>query len=377
MHECVTDVTDNLCSDLISIKRYGLALRTFVRVINDRINWVWNSRDTNLLPTGASVRIVEASKLYYDIQHTSTAFKSIILKFSGSCTNPIKLLRHVVEVVLPAFQRRVESFLRSYSREALNEPLKQYITKHPQVFLVQWKRHSSAVSTFMRLLSTCTAGNDDSKSSANLQARSEQELFELIRCFAVDPVWKPFVLVRLEVKPAHIAAMALNSALVGFLQYIVAAGCQFDELGVYKLYRVLLTEYISALKKEFGVPVSERLIQVNTEWRRAEAILQILNNAVFEKSTRPDSNKSSNKSSSGGRASNSTTSGNVGSGSGRGAASVVPGTALNPSGTLLSASDTARWQALATAPPRGILPRGSRRQKGTIFITLELNVDNL
>ena len=81
----------------------------------------------------------------------------------------------------------------------------------------------------------------------------------------------------------YFTALAVNETLRCFLRYLLDNAEQFDESGVYKLFRIVLKlqEHVGELKKQLNVDASVTLIKDARVWCTAEAVLQVLNTAIF------------------------------------------------------------------------------------------------
>lgn len=353
-------------------KVFHFTLQLLVRRINERITFAWNLKD-DLVQNGLpSKRMHEASVLYSYISQIEIEIESIR---KGIDRNDrlygVFLNDHAVQKTMTSLKGRFDRLVRWHAQQAVIEQTKQIISKSPSMFLSSSATGSvlplKAVKWFFGQCIRCGSSEGDAQSNCSTSQRAESAFITVLRSQAIDCVFQSFRAVHPHdaVLVAQATELAVNSAVHGMLHAIVVSGEQFDEMGVYKLYRILLQlhEVVAEIKTELGIPAGQRLIQDVTEWRRAEAVVQALNLAVFATSPSKDGESSPRTS-----ADRLTPSPAVE------AESVERATVLP---VVLTPSELRRWRTLVHPPKHAFLPRRSRRHRGTVFATLTFDFDAL
>ena len=373
-------------------------IRAYVFILNQRISYLWNLRESTIstLPNYTSVRFLEAACLYYDIIYISGMFnklrESLYPANVTAGNRPLYyILQCTIETILPKLLARVDNYISHYVRIQTMASLTSYLNSHPHSFLVltHHSTHttstgtsSGALSTLLNTIYTYTTFHNH-KSQQRKQAQAEDDIFTILKESAVESVLRSFLHIQPNVKPIHFTSIAINTSLITLLQILIEKKELFDEFGVYKLYRIILKiqEYIYEIKKEWQIPEGERLVASTNIWHKAEIILQILNCAVFSHTIMKSTTSSS--SSSNIASTTATTSNNTGSNT----TPIVPiirnrqSIELNPQNIegIITPEERENWEKLAVPLRQRLLCcyKPTRRQKGTVFVALELNIQNM
>ena len=368
-------------------------IRSYVYILSQRISYLWNLRESTIstLPNYTSVRFLEAACLYYDIIYISDMFNKLrdsLYPANVTAGNrPLYyILQCTIETILPKLLARMDNYISHYVHIQTMASLTSYLNSHPHSFLVlthpstTTSTGSSSLSTLLNTIYTYTTFHNH-KSQQRKQAQAEDDIFTILKESAVESVLRSFLHIQPSVKPIHFTSIAINTSLTTLLQILIEKKEFFDEFGVYKLYRIILKiqEYIYEIKKEWQIPEGERLVSSTNIWHKAEIILQILNCAVFSHTVMKSTASSSNIASTTATSSNNHTGSNT--------VPTVPiirnrqSIELNPQnieGTI-TLEERENWEKLAVPPRQRLLCcyKPTRRQKGTVFVALELNLQNM
>jgi hypothetical protein len=378
LHDAVTRLLQNGGAAKIAL----LSVRLIVRLLNERVTALWNSRE-NFIDAGGGVskRICEASVLYNCIDQLA-----LLLNYESEPPwrrDGGRVCRRVGtdSTTVLSLKSRLDQLVRYYSHNSAAQQTKLVLEKQPQSF--SSLSSISSMDIFGHVLRRwflrgvkCSGCND----GQSLSKGSENIIGSALRLHAIGTVHRSVLHVQPESVDlaVHVAEIAVNATVRGLLHAIMTQKVHFDELGVYKLYRILLQLHEAAgeLKVELGLQSSQRLVTDPTEWRRAEAVLQTLNLAVFAK-TEHSSNKRVPRTS-GCLSTTRTATAHAGrserSGPEAEGEQEAEGNAMSP---VLSQAETQRWRGLVHPPKRTLLPRRSRRHKGTVFTTLSFDFEAL
>jgi len=367
-------------SQRLSITSVEHYVRRATSVLSDRVSALWSIRESNShtkMPVlnakyiAVGVMCSELRSILSLLQRlhaaVSSALKSGVVDTASSSkpvysqhqlTALLHLLNHSVGLVVPSLQARLDNFVVQLVRDTTTESMRQYCTAHPRDFLVLQRTHSVVLHTLYNILGV-------QSTHVKRKVQSEVVLFSLLRDHSIHPVYTSIALTCDTLRTQHYTSLALNATLKHFLRYLLVHEERFDEPGVYQLFRTILKlqEYIGDLKKELNMGASEKLVQDNSVWRRAECIVQLLNSEVF--AVVSTSAKPSHKSVRNSTALNSTE------------PNLNPNaSSSNTTTSILSGREEAAWRKLVGVQKRSHSLR-RQRHKGTVFFSIDLVLNNL
>lgn len=386
------------CMDVLvdDNRRLYLLLGTMCRALSYRVSSMWNIRNGNV--DGLAKKVSTAVILYTDTSEVLKCFKRLL---SGStavnsqndnnCNSTTEIqqkalvhqqLSHAVRKLLPYCLLRVEYFIKATIRECTTESLAQYFKHHPNAFLV-FQRQSGNLLAAMQYFAVCGA-----LSHQNSTTQTEQAIFNMLRKYSIEPVYNAINDLHnngtgnADVLLVRFTALAFNSTLQSILDYVLQHNEPFDESGVYQLFRIILKlqEYISEVKKDLKLDNSQRLITDVSVWSKAERVLQTLNTAIFAE---PHINNASSavQSGSGPESPSRSRSRHALTEAERAAWAKLanPYHRSNNSSGGSEASRKTNGSMSAMNPSRwlGAIQQRRKRHKGTVFIVLELDMQNL
>ena len=378
--ECLL-VSKDKQSNVSSVDHY---VRRVISVLNDRVSALWSIRESN---SQTKVPILNAKymavgMLFRELLSVLDLFQRLLVSVTcvaesflavpdnNSCTRPhcsqhqlialLHLLKHLIEQVVPSLQTRLDNFVVQLVRDTTTENMRQYCRAHPRDFLVLQRTHSKVLHTLYGIIGV-------QSTHAERKKQSEVVLFSLLRDHSIHPVYTSIALTCDVPTTQHYTSLALNATLTHFLRYLLMHEERFDEPGVYQLFRTILKlqEYIGDVKKELNMAASQKLVQDSSVWRRAECIVQVLNSEVFS----VVSAGSAKHTKSGIRGTNTTQ-----NSSEQNHNTTISASISNSS--ILSNNEQIAWRKLVGVQKRRqSLTR--QRHKGTVFVTLELDLNNL
>jgi len=231
------------------------------------------------------------------------------------------LVHHCLNHQVPLFQHRLNAFTHYVVKFNCQEILREYFVTRADEFLVLSHQRNCCLllpggcgrRTRGTRRNTSIGPDGTQKVIADNDSTAEAEIYLILRKGCVESLHKGLARVlsvathvsddlnknnnnnadnssssntsdcNLHRALQHYTSLVVNTTLETFLQYLVDETLLFDESGVYKLFRIVLKlqEYVSDLKKGCDVQPGEKLIKDTRPWEKAEAILQILNAAIF------------------------------------------------------------------------------------------------
>lgn len=276
--------------------RVYVLLGTLNRALSSRVSALWNIREDGLVK-----KVAAATVLHCDVLQILQVYRLLLAGLAVNTTGTssqmstggdsqhksllYSLLSHAVHKQLPAYITRINNFIRYIVTESTSEALTQYFKHHPHAFLVL-QRNTGGLLTVLRSMTVCGSLAQDAATT-----QTEQAIYNMMKKYSIEPVHSTLSRAALlQYAPncvqhvvVRFTALAFNSALQSLLDYILQHREPFDESGVYQLFRIILKlqEYISEVKKELQYEPAQRLIADTTVWTKAERILQTLNTAIF------------------------------------------------------------------------------------------------
>lgn len=271
-----------------------LLIGTLCRSLSYRVSALWNIRDSST--DGLSKKIGAAVALHLEVKQILRAYQQCLTRYSSCLTDDINVkqrtfvvaqaLVHAITKLFPHLSNRIEWYIRATIKECTSETLTQYFKHHPKTFMVLQQR-SNYILAALQYVSLCGAYGPPQSTT-----QTEQAIFGMLKKYSIEPVYSTVQYIELQdflsagemhQVSTHFTALAFNSTLQAFLEYFLSNDESFDESGVYQLFRIILKlqEYIAEIKKELKLDGAQRLITDITIWTKAERILQTLNAAIF------------------------------------------------------------------------------------------------
>lgn len=235
----------------------------------------------------------------------------------------------------------------------------------------------------------CTSfatGEASSYTTTATTHNSENAILDLMTALAITPLIKAVQLVtpstQITGEYAHLFAVTISTILHSFLDTLLDAKMMIDEAGLYKLFRILLKlqEQIATIKSMLNFGTEKQLLDEVSAWIRAQEVINIINETIFE--VVGMSKRESKSQVQGGNS------------------AIAPTSQLNTSNAdgyragnkIISEEEKICWKNLAFLPSnstsgfvllRYLKPARSyggcfkKRHKGTVFISLTINLHNL
>ena len=237
------------------------------RIFDDRINNLLNTRDLDtIILTNSLIIMKELSQIKSIIEFCNDIISKVRNKEQWKFQNIYSLITFILDTFIPKLISRIEITIRKITDKQTNERLLKYFqNKNVNEFVSFWLSKSDAYKNQSENIIVKLMINDS----------SSQKTLKLIKLLSFDLNYL-----------SRILTIWTNIILDSLFTCILECQCPFDEFGVYKLFRIILKyqDFVISLKKMMGVPTHYVLVTDNSIWIKAEEILQLLNNAVFEKS---------------------------------------------------------------------------------------------